>query len=406
MSERKSIVLIIMDGLGDRPSSKLNGQTPMESAYMPNFNRLSKSSLCGVMHPFHTGITCGSDTSHLSILGYDPEKYYTGRGPFEALGLGMKVNPGDIAFRANYGTRDGKIITDRRAGRITQSTSELSSSISLKVDDVDIEVASGVEHRAALVMRGKDLSDKISDSDPHHAGHAVMDPQPLSAAAEKSSRILKEYLVKSREILDNHPFNMDLRSRNLPVANELLLRGAGIVPALENFGTKYNLDPAYIIGIPMIKGLAEMIGMREIKLKGITGSTDTNYKGKIQGAIKNLNRYNFILVNIKATDVAAHDRDPLLKRYVMERIDEAIEPLAEIMDQTLVIFTGDHTTSSLSGEHTGDPVPIMFSSDSMLTNPAEKFSEQACMKTGFNIRGLDVMNYAMQITERQEKYGA
>ncbi len=406
MNERKSIVLIIMDGLGDRPSGKLNGQTPMESAYMPNFNRLARRSLCGVMHPFHNGITCGSDTSHLSILGYDPEKYYTGRGPFEALGLGMKVNPGDIAFRANYGTRDENIITDRRAGRITKNTSELSSSISMKVDDIEIEVASGVEHRAALVMRGKNLSDKISDTDPHHAGKAVVDPEPLDPSGERTSMLLKKYLVKSREILNDHPFNLDLRSRNLPEANELLLRGAGVVPELENFGVKYNLNPAYIIGIPMIKGLAEMVGMKEIKVKGVTGSTDTNYNGKVRSIIENLHKYNFILVNIKATDVAAHDRDPLLKRHVMERIDEAIEPLSEIMDKTLVIFTGDHTTSSISGEHTGDPVPIMFASDSILVNPAEKFSEHACMKTGFSIRGLDVMNYAMQITERQEKYGA
>ncbi len=406
MDKHKSIVLIIMDGLGDRPSVQFSGKTPMEAAYMPNFNRLARKSLCGVMHPYEVGITCGSDTSHLSILGYDPEKYYTGRGPFEALGLGMKLNPGDIAFRANYATRDGNVISDRRAGRITDTTTDLSSAISMKLDDVEIEVGSGVEHRAALVMRGKNLSDKISDTDPHMAGKPVLNPLPTEEDGERTSKILTEYLKRSREILDNHPFNASLKSRGLPVANELLLRGPGKVPDLENFGVKYGLDPAYIVGIPIIKGLAEMVGMKQIKVKGITGSTDTNYSGKIRSAIQNLDKYNFILLNIKATDAASHDRNPILKRTVMERIDEEIEPLSGILDKTLVIFTGDHSTSSLSGEHTGDPVPIMFCSDSILINPAQSFNEHACMKTGFNIKGLDVMNYAMQLTERQEKYGA
>ena len=406
MIGKKSIVLIIMDGLGDRPSPILGGRTPMDSSYMPNMNRMARKSIGGLMHPFKKGIVCGSDTSHLSILGYDPEKYYTGRGPFEALGLGMKVEPGDIAFRANYATRDGNIIKDRRAGRIRDSTSSLSRDISFKVDDVQIEVASGVEHRAALLMKGSGLSDKIKDTDPHEVGKVYEQPEFTEEEGRKTSYILKNYMEKARKILENHSFNQNLlRNGHLP-ANELLLRGAGRAPMLENFGKKYGLNAGYIIGIPMIRGLAEMVGMEKIKVSGMTGSTDTNYRGKIEAVANNMGKYDFILVNIKATDVAAHDKNPVLKREVMEKIDEAMELLVELKDRALFILTGDHSTSSTSGEHTGDPVPILFYTSGINTLPAESFTERSCGKTGFTLRGLNVMDYALQLTERLEKYGA
>lgn len=406
MSKKKAIVLIIMDGLGDRPSSKFNGKTPMESAYMPNMNKMARNSISGLMHPFREGVVCGSDTSHLSILGYDPEKYYTGRGPFEALGLGMKVEPGDIAFRANYATREGKTITDRRAGRIEKSTSQLSRGISFKVDDVEIQVASGVEHRAALLMKGSGLSDKVKDTDPHEAGKPYNDPDFVHEEGRKTSYILKNYMERARIILDSHPFNEELKKNGKLQANELLLRGAGIAPRLENFGKKYGLKAGYIIGIPMIKGLAEMIGMERINVEGMTGSVNTNYRGKIKAIVDGIEKYEFILVNIKATDVAAHDRDPVLKREVMERIDEAMEPLSALKDRALLVFTGDHSTSSVSGEHTGDPVPIMFYTDDINKRESESFNERSCGKTGFSLRGQNVMDYALQISERLEKYGA
>ncbi len=406
MSKRKSVVLIIMDGLGDRPSAKLHYKTPMESAYMPNLNRMARNSICGLMHPFREGVVCGSDTSHLSILGYDPEKYYTGRGPFEALGLGMKVEPGDIAFRANYATRDGKIITDRRAGRIDKSTEQLSKDISFKIDDVTIQVASGVEHRAALLMKGQGLSDKVRDTDPHEVGREYNEPEIIEEEGRKTSYILKNYMKRMRSILDSHPFNLDLISKGKLPANELLIRGAGSAPKLEPFEKKYGMKAGYVIGIPMIKGLAEMIGMEKIAVDGITGSTNTNYMGKIKAVAKGVDNYEFILVNIKATDVAAHDKNPLLKKEVMERIDEAMEPLLGLKDRALFILTGDHSTSSVNGEHTGDPVPIMFYGDGLNKRESEAFNEKSCSKTGFSLRGLNVMDYALQLTDRLEKYGA
>ncbi len=403
---KKSIILIIMDGLGDRPSEKFRGRTPLEASYTPNMNRMARNGISGLMYSVDQGMVCGSDTSHLSILGYDPRKVYTGRGPFEAMGLGMEVKPGDIAFRANYGTRKDHKVIDRRAGRIEDSTEELSNALSMEIEDVKITVKSGVEHRAALVMHGPGLSEKITDSDPHQAGEEIRRVEPLEKEADKTARILNEYLERSRKILDGAPLNKKRVNEGKLPANELLLRGAGQAPVIPSFEEKYGMKGAYIIGIPMIKGLAEMIDLKRIEVPEITGGKNTNYTGKLRAARENSSKFDFILMNIKAPDATAHDRSPEEKKWVMERIDEAMGNLLGIEDDALVILTGDHSTSSTTGEHTGDPVPLILYTSGIRKIPSERFSEGACARTGFTIKSGDLMNYALQITDRLEKYGA
>lgn len=403
---RKSIILIVMDGLGDRPAKSLNNRTPLESAYIPNMNHMARNGISGMLYPVHQGIVCGSDTSHLSLLGYDPEEVYTGRGPFEAMGLGMSVHPGDVAFRANFATREGNIIKDRRAGRIEISTEELSKALSMKIEDIDISVSSGVEHRAALVMHGPGLSGDVTDSDPHEVNRKVKRIEPKDEKSEKTARIINEFLERSRKILDDHPLNRSrLSSGRLP-ANELLLRGAGQAPFLAPFKEKYGMEGAYIIGIPMIRGLAEMIGLKRIDVPGITGGKNTNYDGKLRYARENSDKFDFILMNIKAPDAAAHDMRPEEKREVLEKIDEAMGNILGIEDRTLVILTGDHSTSSISGEHTGDPVPVTFYTGGTRKLRADGFNEKACSETGFSIESGRLMTFALQLTDRLEKYGA
>ena len=403
----KKIMLIIMDGLGDRPNDNLGGKTPLEAAYIPNMNRITSNGIGGMMFSVDQGVVCGSDTSHLSILGYDPVKYYTGRGPFEAMGLGIEVRKSDVSFRANFATRDeNNIIIDRRAGRLDEDATELCKALSVEIDGIEFIVKNGVEHRAALVMRGNGLSDKISDSDPHSVGKAPNSIFPTSPEGKLTADVLNKYLARSREILKNHPFNMQRISAGKLPANEILLRGAGITPKIDPFLDVYEMPGAYAVGIPMIKGLANLVGLEEIKVQGITGSTDTNYKGKIKAAIEGLLKKDFVLVNIKAPDVAAHDKNPILKRNVIEMIDEAMEPLVDILEETVIVMTGDHSTSSESGEHTGDPVPIAISSYGIRTNGCARFDEKNCGISSFRIYSRNVMQYAMQLADRAEKYGA
>ncbi len=403
----KRILLVVLDGLGDRPCKLLDSLTPLQAAYRPNLNTLVSSGIGGLMYPVRKGLVCGSDTSHLSLLGYDPEVVYTGRGPFEAMGIGIKVKPGDIAFRANFATRDDKgIIIDRRAGREIPESPELAKAISMSMDGVEYIVKEGVEHRAALVMRGKSLSPDVSDSDPHLSGKKASEILPLSKEAEHTSRALNLYLAKAREILDHSEQNVKRRRNGLPSANELLLRGAGIAPQLERFDTRYGISGACLAGIPLITGIADLIGMKILKHNGSTGSIDTDYRGKVKTAIAALKENDFVLLNIKAPDVAGHDGSPELKRQVMEWIDAALEPALDILENTVICITGDHSTPAELKEHSGDPVPILFATDNMRKNNVRHFDEESCSKEGIEILSGDVMNTVLQLANKSDKFGA
>ncbi|MHB8357904.1 MAG: 2,3-bisphosphoglycerate-independent phosphoglycerate mutase [Thermoplasmataceae archaeon] len=403
----KKIVLIVLDGLGDRPNKILHGRTALQAAYRPNLNHLASLGINGVMHPIKPGIRSGSDTSHLSLLGYDPEEVYTGRGPFEALGLGLEVLPGDIAFRANFGTVDsGGIVMDRRADRISQGTDLLASSLNMNIDGYIFRVKEGVEHRAALVIHGPGLSSAVTDSDPHEVGKKVETVKGVDEAGKRTAELVNRFLEKARNILRNHPVNTERIKNGLKPANEVLLRGAGKAPDLIPFEKKYGMKGACIAGIPMITGLCNMLGMDIIKVKGATGRTDTNYEGKVSALINTLKTHDFVILNFKGTDVAGHDGDPILKKIVIERVDRAIAPLKNQLENTAIAITGDHSTPCEMKDHSGDHLPILFVTSGNLRDRVKRFDEISCMEGGLEINSTNVMDYLLQISDRSEKYGA
>lgn len=401
----KKIVLIVLDGLGDRPNKILHGRTALQAAYRPNLNHLASLGINGVMHPIKPGIRSGSDTSHLSLLGYDPEEVYTGRGPFEALGLGLEVLPGDIAFRANFGTVDsGGIVMDRRADRISQGTDLLASSLNMNIDGYIFRVKEGVEHRAALVIHGPGLSSAVTDSDPHEVGKKVETVKGVDEAGKRTAELVNRFLEKARNILRNHPVNTERIKNGLKPANEVLLRGAGKAPDLIPFEKKYGMKGACIAGIPMITGLCNMLGMDIIKVKGATGRTDTNYEGKVSALINALKTHDFVILNFKGTDVAGHDGDPILKKSVIERVDRAIAPLKNQLENTAIAITGDHSTPCEMKDHSGDHLPILFVTSGNLRDRVNRFDEISCMEGGLEINSTNVMDYLLQISDRSEKY--
>lgn len=396
-----------MDGLGDRPNPVLHGKTALQAAYRPNLNYLASLGLNGVMHPIGPGIRSGSDTSHLSLLGYDPKEVYTGRGPFEALGLGLNVLPGDIAFRANFGTSDSDgTVLDRRADRISQGTDRLASSLNMEIDGYSFMVREGVEHRAALVIHGPGLSSAVTDSDPHEVGKKVEIVEGRDEAGIRTANLVNRFLENAENILRDHPVNAERVRSGLKRANVLLLRGAGKAPELLPFREKYRMKGACIAGIPMITGLCNMLGMDIIKVKGATGRTDTNYEGKIDALINVLKTHDFVILNFKGTDVAGHDGDPVLKRSVIERVDRAIAPLKDLLDDTVIAITGDHSTPCELKDHSGDHVPIVFVTSGMLSDGVKRFDEISCMKGALEINSISVMDYLLQISNRSDKYGA
>lgn len=399
--------MLVLDGLGDRPNTELGDRTALQAAYRPTLNRLTRTGSSGIMHPITPGYRTGSDTSHLSLLGYDPEKFYTGRGPFEAMGLGMKVLGGDVAFRANFGTADssGKVV-DRRAGRITEGTSELAESLSFELNGIEFFVKAGVEHRAALVMRGEGLSDSITDSDPHEPGMNVHIVESTKKDGNFTAEVLNKYLSEARKILSEHEVNRERAKNNLPPANELLVRGAGIAPKLTKFSDVYGMRGAVISGIPMISGICQLVGMDKIEVKGATGRLDSDFSAKFRSAYETLKEYDFLIMNIKATDVAGHDGDALAKRDAIQRIDAAMKGIFSHLDDLVFCVTGDHSTPCSIKDHSGDPLPILFNTSGIIVDKSKLFDEVSCTSGAYNIVSGDVMNILMQLSDRSEKYGA
>ena len=401
-----NILLVILDGIGDRFVPKLNG-TVLQYAKTGNLDFFAKTGINGIMDPIAPGIRPGSDTAHLSLLGYNPYEVYTGRGPFEAAGIGIKLKEGDVAFRCNFATVNEKmIVKDKRAGRIKQGTKELAKAVDeIKIDNVKIIFKEAVEHRGVLVLRGKNLSSNLSDVDPHKNNVRINESKPLSENAKRTADILNKFVEESYRILKGHPVNMErLRNKKMP-ANIILPRGAGIFPKMRGMDEKYGLSSACVAGISLVKGICRLAGMDIINVKGATGGVDTNIDAKIECAVKALENHDFVVVNIKAPDIYGHDGDAFGKVKMAEKIDKALKPLKNV--DCLKIFTADHSTPVTIKNHSADPVPITITGKNVRVDDVKHFDEISCAKGALGrITGKDLMNIALDLTNRNEKFGA
>src|SRR5713226_9148061 len=302
--------------MADRPLIDHDYKTPLEYANTPNMDRLAKGGLVGQLDPISPGVRAGSDVANLALLGYDPAKYYTGRGALEAMGAGIELRPGDVAFRCNFATVDDDFrVEDRRAGRIRKGTSKLAK----VVDAIKIESVPGVktifkatvEHRAVLVLRGEKLSRMVSDVDPKEEGSKIAIAKALDGSdeAKRTAAAINEFVKRSHEVLREHPLNLDRANDNEKAANIVLTRGAGTVPNLPSFKSMFDLRGACISGTALIKGLVTAAGMDVIDVRGATGSIKTDYEAKAKAVIEGSKDKTFVVVHVKAPDIAGHDGD-------------------------------------------------------------------------------------------------
>ncbi len=379
-------LLLVIDGLADRPVRALGGRTPLQAAETPNLDRLAREGQCGLADPVAPGVVPDTAAGTLALFGQSPLALK--RGPVEALGAGIQLSPGDIALRGNFATvDDNNRVVDRRAGRIRDETDKLARALDRLVlpglaGEVEVRVRAATEHRLAIVLRGDGLSSAILGSDPGDgAAHAApLAPRPIDPHDERAvetARILALFEQKARKVLAKHPVNRARKANDLPPANVVLTRGAGrihqLIP-LEEAGIPLRL--ACISGDRTVLGLAGLLGAVTVTSEKMTANLDTDLGDKFDAALKALKRSDLVIVHVKGADIAAHDQRPDLKVAFLERVDRHLGKFLKHRPKNLrVAVAADHATLSESGQHAADPLPVLIWGPGLEADAVETFDE-------------------------------
>jgi 2,3-bisphosphoglycerate-independent phosphoglycerate mutase len=383
------IVMLVLDGLGGLPKPE-TGKTEMETARLPNFDKLASQSVCGLSQPVGFGITPGSAPGHTALFGYDPIEVNIGRGVLEAVGIDFPIEPGDVLVRGNFCTVDKKgIITDRRAGRIpTDLNATLCPLLETRIEDVKILTAPVKDYRFVIDFRGTDLFPEVTETDPQREGLAPLKVEALSARAQKTARVINQFIEQAKTILkDKHPANM------------VLMRGISRKPELDSMQDIYKLTPAAIAAYPMYRGLARLVGMEILP----TGNTFTD---ELKTLKDHFNKYDFFFVHVKPLDAAGEDGDFDRKVKLLEEIDKSIPDLVGLNPDVIVV-SGDHSTPAMLKGHSWHPVPTLLYSKYCRTDKVTEFTESACLQGGLGIfPAISIMPLAMANALKLNKYGA
>jgi 2,3-bisphosphoglycerate-independent phosphoglycerate mutase len=395
MDTTRKAIMFIMDGLGDRPIKALSGRTPLETARTPCFDSLARRGVCGLMDPLAPGVRVGTDVGHLALFGYNPLRVYWGRGPIEAAGVGIELEPRDVALRCNFATVDENgVILDRRAGRIRDGTSLLADALN-KLDlggDVQILFKEATEHRAVLVLRGKELSAEITNSDPGAAREGepvriVQARRPGIPIAESAAAIVNKFVEMSREVLAEHPVNRDRVKNGLPPANIVITRGAGMAVRMRSLAERFHIAGGCVVAESTVKGIAVMSGFRIYSSPSLTANLDTDLDEKARLTLEALRDCNFVVLHVKGTDIASHDNDPQGKIEFIEKMDAMTCKIVDALEDpehTYIGLTADHSTPCAAREHSADPVPVVVSGDDVLVDDVERYGERDCAKGGLS----------------------
>ncbi|HIH21749.1 MAG TPA: 2,3-bisphosphoglycerate-independent phosphoglycerate mutase [Candidatus Diapherotrites archaeon] len=404
----EKILLVVFDGLGDRPLRELEAQTPLEAAEKPNINRLARKGITGLMNTIGVGVMPGSDVAHFALLGFEPEKVYFGRGPLEALGIDYDLKKKDIALRLNFATVEKGVVKDRRAGRLADCSELCKALDGLVIEKVKFFVKPNSEHRAVLVLEGKNLSPKVSATDSKIVGVKVPAVKALDSSKQAAftAKVLNKFFQQAAEILSTHPLNQRRQKQGFLAANHIIARGAGRLHDLESFEQKFGLKACCIAGGALYKGVAKSLGMKIIEVKGANGKQDTDLNAKIDHALQALQDFDFVFLHIKAADTFGEDGNYLGKKEFIEKADKALRSLPELQN-TIIAITADHSTPCVLKSHSADPVPLLIFGPNIRIDPVTNFSERACAHGAMGrIKGVELVPELINLAGRSKIYGA
>lgn len=391
-------IVLVADGMADYPVEELGMRTPLEAARTPNMDFIAAHGTLGQAKTIPDKMTPASDVANLSILGYDPKKYYSGRGPLEAANLGIELEDDDIAFRCNLITASGDILLDYSAGHIKSTEAEkLIKFLDQKLGTNKLRFFNGISYRhLLLVKRGAEL--KLQDLKccaPHDiAGQSISRNFPKG---DNSDLIIK-LMQDSRQILEGHEINqvrLDLKENP---ANMIWLWGQGKKPQIPKFIDKFGITGSVISAVDLIKGLGRILGLEVINVPKATGYYDTDYQGKADAAVKSLAKNDFVFVHVEAPDEAGHNGDLREKLTAIERFDQAIvgtllEYCKDKSDFRIMVLP-DHATPVSLKTHTADLIPFAIYGKDIPVKNFLGYNEKEAQKSELYFKeGYQLMDY-------------
>jgi 2,3-bisphosphoglycerate-independent phosphoglycerate mutase len=380
-------VIVQADGMADYPIATLGGKTPLEVARTPNMDWLAAHSVFGLVHTIPEGFPPGSDVGNMTILGYDPALYHTGRSPLEAASMGVRLEPTDVAFRCNLVTltSDGAdpAMEDFTAGHIaTEEAAEIIGDLNRVLGRAGIEFHAGVSYRHLMVWR--DGKERMNTTPPHDiTDQKISQYLPQGDGAE----LLNSLMQESQQLLVSHPVNRRRQEKRQRMATTIWLWGQGRAPALPALTARFGIKGGVISAVDIINGLGVYAGLERVHVPGITGFLDTNYQGKGDYALSSLQNYDLVFIHIEATDEAGHMGDLKGKIKAIEDIDEKVigtllRGLPHWPDWRLLLLS-DHATPIALKTHAADPVPFaLCSSNRMDADNNRTFNELAAKNSG------------------------
>ncbi len=357
-------IILVGDGMGDYPLDRLGGRTPLEAARTPNMDRLARIGRMGTVRTIPPGMEPGSDVANMSLLGYDPAVYHTGRGPLEAASMGVRLEPDEIAFRCNLvflerGASGEIIMGDYSAGHIsTDESARIVHDLQEAVRETPLKLYPGVSYRHLLVWKG--ARDGLATTPPHDIiGRPVSGYDNLSREP-----VLESFAAKAALILRDHPVNSERIEAGKRPANAVWLWGQGRAPSMPKLGDMFGIRGAMISAVDLLKGIGVYAGLDPVKVEGATGYLDTNYAGKVAAALAALEKGNFAFLHLEAPDEASHEGSLEKKIEAIERFDRLV--VGPVLEGTgkypkiRILVVTDHKTPVSTRTHVADPVPFLI----------------------------------------------
>ena len=389
--------IIIPDGAADEPLEQFDNKTVLEAARIPNMDKVSTLGRQGLVRTVPVDMEPGSDVAQMSLLGYDPQRYYTGRAPIEAVARNIKLSLDDWVFRCNLITiADGKM-ADHSAGHIsTAEAGKLIKELGEQLGNEQIRFHTGVSYRHLVVF--KKLNFDVKTYPPHdHIGTAIEKMLPRGKGAE----LLVDLMARSQQLFNNHDINKVRKDLGENQVSSIWLWGQGKRAQMERFHKRFGLKGVTITAVDLVKGLSKLIGFDLINVSGATGFIDTNYQGKASAAIEALEEYDIVFVHIEAPDEASHNGNAEMKKKAIEQIDKYIVgPVLEALqgyESWRILVMPDHPTPIRSCAHSPEPVPFAMAGDNISGILHTTFSEANAAKSGFRIdKGFELMEYFLK----------